>query len=141
MAKILPSKAEAKLTHAVLIMAITIELLLNAFKTYCKSKDPPAPEKITFPIKTTNGYRQKVISTNIEKVRINFGFNIFDIDGHNHTEIKNSLTAKTNKPKFIIANTIKGKGVSFMENDHKWHHGGIDQEVYDNALQQLRSAL
>tara|TARA_R100000664_G_C2760058_1_gene150670 strand:- start:7029 stop:7832 length:804 start_codon:yes stop_codon:yes gene_type:complete len=71
-----------------------------------------------------------------------FGWNVNEIDGHDHDQIFKSLNeTDLHKPTVIVANTVKGKGVSFMENDHKWHHGGIDQEVYDNALQQLRSAL
>ncbi len=66
-----------------------------------------------------------------------FGWNIFDIDGHNHTEIKNSLTAKTNKPKFIIANTIKGKGVSFMENKVVWHYRSANEEELSIGLKEL----
>ncbi|MFC1567043.1 transketolase, partial [bacterium] len=53
-----------------------------------------------------------------------FGFHVISIDGHDFEDIKKALdevdTIK-NKPTFIIANTIKGKGVSFMENQSKWH--------------------
>ena len=47
-----------------------------------------------------------------------FGWEVLDIDGHNINEIKSALHHEVdNKPKCIIANTIKGKGVSFMENN------------------------
>ena len=55
----------------------------------------------------------------------NFGWNVVEIDGHNHDEIYNAcISAKneTKKPTMIIANTIKGKGISFMENDNNWHY-------------------
>lgn len=52
-----------------------------------------------------------------------FGWNIIEIDGHNHLEIRDALLARrTGQPTLIIANTIKGKGVSFMENTPIWHY-------------------
>ena len=68
---------------------------------------------------------------------ISFGWDIFDIDGHNHIDIQNALTAKTNKPKFIIANTIKGKGVSFMENEVVWHYRSANEEELCKGLKEL----
>jgi transketolase len=54
-----------------------------------------------------------------------FGWDVVEIDGHNHNEIfkscKNDINS-TNKPLCVIANTTKGKGVTFMENDNAWHH-------------------
>jgi transketolase len=51
-----------------------------------------------------------------------FGWNVVSIDGHNHKKLVKNLKKKQNKPTVIIANTIKGKGVSFMENDNNWHY-------------------
>ena len=54
-----------------------------------------------------------------------FGWNAIEIDGHNMQEILDSLTKfqlETEKPTAIIAHTVKGKGVSFMENDNNWHY-------------------
>lgn len=52
-----------------------------------------------------------------------FGWNVLEIDGHNYDEIKRALlTRKKDKPTLIVANTIKGKGVSFMENVPIWHY-------------------
>lgn len=51
-----------------------------------------------------------------------FGWNVMEIDGHNYSEIKEALLIRcTGKPNLVIANTIKGKGVSFMENVPIWH--------------------
>lgn len=54
-----------------------------------------------------------------------FGWELIEIDGHSQTDISRSflISKKSNKPTMILANTIKGKGVSFMENNAKWHHG------------------
>ena len=54
-----------------------------------------------------------------------FGWKVKEIDGHNHDEIYSTCIAaksELEKPTMIIANTIKGKGVSFMENDNNWHY-------------------
>lgn len=52
----------------------------------------------------------------------NFGWNVIEIDGHNHDEIRKNLTTKAENPTCLIANTIKGKGVNFMENSLTWHY-------------------
>lgn len=74
-----------------------------------------------------------------------FGWNVIDIDGHKHEELKkafNEAKSVKGKPTVIIANTVKGKGVSFMENDILWHyrfpHDGWE---YDNALEELHKAM
>lgn len=52
-----------------------------------------------------------------------FGWNVVEIDGHNHAEIKQALLERqTDIPTLVIANTVKGKGVSFMENVPIWHY-------------------
>ena len=70
-----------------------------------------------------------------------FGFDAKEIDGHNEIEINDtigSLLEKRNKrPKAIIANTIKGKGVSFMENDNSWHYTRLTQETFSKAIEEL----
>lgn len=70
-----------------------------------------------------------------------FGWNVIDIDGHNHDELKSAFKhalAEKDKPTVIIANTVKGKGVSFMEMDILWHyrfpHSGWE---YDTAVTEL----
>ena len=69
-----------------------------------------------------------------------FGWYVISIDGHNMEEIINELKAnRRSKPKIIIANTIKGKGVSFMENVASWHHGEISDEQYEQAKTELIS--
>lgn len=52
-----------------------------------------------------------------------FGWNVVEIDGHNHEEIKEALlTRAVDQPTLVVANTIKGKGVSFMEGVPLWHY-------------------
>jgi len=69
-----------------------------------------------------------------------FGFETINVDGHNIPElIKAFEQAKKTKgkPTAIIANTIKGKGVSFMENEAGWHGKAPDEEQYMQAMQEL----
>lgn len=67
-----------------------------------------------------------------------FGWDVFEIDGHNHKEIENALKEKRTKPKVIISKTIKGKGVSFMENKLEWHYYIVTDELKEQALKELK---
>ena len=74
-----------------------------------------------------------------EKFR-SFGFEVIKIDGHNIEEIIKGFEVARNikqKPVCIIAKTIKGKGVSFMENQVGWHGKAPDEEQYHKALNEL----
>tara|TARA_Y100000741_G_C18229583_1_gene549233 strand:- start:345 stop:1088 length:744 start_codon:yes stop_codon:yes gene_type:complete len=72
----------------------------------------------------------------VDKI-LSFGWDVFDIDGHNHDDIKNAIKAKTSKPKFIIANTTKGKGISFMENKVVWHYRSPNEDELIKGLKEL----
>lgn len=69
------------------------------------------------------------------------GWNVLIVDGHNLSKIKDKLVIakKSSKPTMIICNTIKGKGVSFMENNKGWHHGSINKEQYYLAMKDLEN--
>lgn len=67
-----------------------------------------------------------------------FGFDTYEIDGHSHEQLKEALSKTSiDKPICIVANTIKGKGVSFMENNLLWHYRNPDEEQYKLALKEL----
>lgn len=69
-----------------------------------------------------------------------FGFEVINIDGHDMNQIISALDkAKTikGKPTVIIAKTIKGKGVSFMENVADWHGKAPNEEQYKMAIEEL----
>ncbi len=77
-------------------------------------------------------------NNNLKQKWESFGWNVIEIDGHNVEEIYNSLVSKeNNKPKLILANTIKGKGFKFSENKNEWHHSIMTQKIYDDALKEL----
>jgi transketolase len=66
-----------------------------------------------------------------------FGWGVLEVDGHNHDELFSAIDNDTKKPKVIIANTIKGKGVSFMENEVAWHYRTPSGELFDQAMKDL----
>lgn len=75
----------------------------------------------------------------IEKKWEAFGWDVSRINGHDVKAIYNALKqpSKNGVPRIIIADTIKGKGVSLFENKAEWHHGVITQELYDKAMNEL----
>ena len=69
-----------------------------------------------------------------------FGWDVLEIDGHNYEELFtafNQADQGSKKPLCIIANTIKGKGVSFMEGKTLWHYRSPQGEEYDAAMREL----
>lgn len=73
-----------------------------------------------------------------------FGWSVQNVDGHDVTALKEVLDATPfvpGRPNMVIANTIKGKGVSFMENIVKWHHGVPSDEQYEQAIRELKAQL
>ena len=73
-----------------------------------------------------------------------FGFHVVEIDGHDFDQIEKALDeAKTvkGKPTAVIMKTVKGKGVSFMENQVGWHGSAPKQEQYDIAMAELKQTL
>ncbi|MEA4854401.1 MAG: transketolase [Christensenella sp.] len=74
-----------------------------------------------------------------------FGFESYEIDGNNMQQIVDTLdhirTAKNGKPKCIFAHTVKGKGVSFMENSCAWHGIAPNKEQYEQAMRDLEGGI
>lgn len=69
-----------------------------------------------------------------------FGWRVISVDGHHHGAIKSSILAakaETGRPTMIIAETVKGKGVSFMENQAGWHGNAPSKEQAEQALAEL----
>ena len=72
-----------------------------------------------------------------------FGWNTIDIDGHDYGDILSSIAAakaETKRPTLIVAHTIKGKGVPFMENNNAWHKGVPTKELLAEAIKALEEA-
>lgn len=68
-----------------------------------------------------------------------FGFDVRVVDGHDVDALATALNAPSEKPICVIADTIKGKGVSFMEGVKTWHHSVLTQEQYDQAVKEVEN--
>ncbi len=84
------------------------------------------------------GYTKDILgdTADIDKWK-RIGFEVIETDGHSIENILagiNDLKAVKRKPKLIIANTVKGKGVDFMENKMEWHYLPMDKEIYEKAI-------
>ena len=68
-----------------------------------------------------------------------FGWHTVELDGHNIQELCNFFDSskKIDKPKAVIANTVKGKGFSFSENNNEWHHSVLSKSFYEKAIKEL----
>lgn len=90
------------------------------------------------------GFNKEVMNTDSVRDKLaTFGWAVKEVDGHDLLELEAALNNgpfETGKPNFIIAHTIKGKGVSFMEGNIKWHHGVPSPEQYELAQSELTEA-
>lgn len=74
----------------------------------------------------------------LDKKYAAFGWDVIELDGHDPAALLSVLGAEPkDKPRCVIANTIKGKGVSFMENQASWHHGVPDDAQFSLAMKEL----
>lgn len=88
------------------------------------------------------GKTSEVVSLgSIESKFKSFGFDAITIDGHDQSAIKDAINQlwglESTRPKALIAKTVKGKGVSFMENDNIWHYTRLTPESYARALSEI----
>lgn len=92
-----------------------------------------------------DGFNSEILPLNNLRDKIqSFNWNVLECDGHNVRDIIEKISrAKEHSvgPTAIIANTIKGKGVSFMENSHEWHGKNPSEEEYQQALAELKGVL
>ena len=79
-------------------------------------------------------------TTDLFKKWSSFGWDTVELNGHNLEELYNYFSEEktSKKPKAIIANTIKGKGFSFSENNNEWHHAVLTKSLYDKAIEELK---
>ena len=88
----------------------------------------------------TGGNEEVLNSAPVDEKFEAFGWEVRHVDGHDLEELRNTLKSapfKKGKPSFVVAHTIKGKGVSFMERNIKWHHGVPSDEQYELAQKEL----
>jgi len=75
-----------------------------------------------------------------EKFR-SFNWDVFRVNGHDMLAIANAINEVSDKPKMIVCDTIKGKGISFMEDEMKWHYFIVTDEILQEGLKELEAAL
>lgn len=92
-----------------------------------------------------NKYQQdgttiEVMNIPLTEVLTALGCNVKEINGNNTDEILDALESRTQdgKPFVIVGDTIKGSGISFMENINSWHHASLNEEQYNQALIELK---
>lgn len=88
----------------------------------------------------SDGPSKDIINTNIEGLWRACGWEVITCDGHDVAQLIEAFKQNsTDNPKVIIANTIKGKGISFMENAKEWHHNILTENLYEKAYNELES--
>ncbi len=86
------------------------------------------------------GSNKEIMSVgNLKDKWLSFGWHAVELDGHNIKELYDFFNNSKNidKPKAIIANTIKGKGFTFSENNNDWHHSVLSKSFYEKAKKEL----
>jgi transketolase len=92
-----------------------------------------------------SGYTEEVMT--LEPIRERWeviGWEVFDVDGNDISalvDIFDSLNFNNKKPKLIIAHTIKGCGISFMERLANWHHGVVNEKQYEEAIREINERI
>ena len=69
-----------------------------------------------------------------------FGWEVRLVDGHDHRQMSEALVERSERPLCIICKTIKGKGVSFMENQVSWHYSPPNTAQFQSAIEEIRNA-
>jgi transketolase len=87
------------------------------------------------------GYGRNVLKLdNLSERLKSFGWDSYDADGHDIEGLSNILAFPHSSPKAIVAHTIKGKGISFMEDKLEWHYKSPDQDQLTKALRELEES-
>lgn len=86
----------------------------------------------------SDGKSEDIMSLNLEEAWKGFGWQVDVCDGHSIEQLMDVLSiVHLNLPRVIVANTVKGKGISFMENSKDWHHNRLTNDLYSKAIQEL----
>jgi len=88
----------------------------------------------------SDGSTCDVLDIQLADIWTGYGWEVITVeDGHDVSQLYQAFSAprKKNHPRVIIARTIKGKGISFMENNNEWHHKRLTQEMYDVGLEEI----
>jgi transketolase len=90
----------------------------------------------------SDGYTSDILKMDIESLWQSSGWNVVVCNGHDFAALKQAFAALSDeKPTVIVAETTKGKGVSFMENNKEWHHNRLSEKQLNEALRELEVAV
>lgn len=85
-----------------------------------------------------DGYTTEVMDLSPMKQKwIDFGWDVISINGHDMEEVLGAYMHSGDKPLAILARTIKGKGISFMENNWRYHNANLSKSLYEQAIKEL----
>ena len=84
-----------------------------------------------------DGNSEEVLRCNAAGMFGAAGWDVVECDGHSVSAIMEALGRQGPRPLAVVAHTVKGKGVSFMENAKEWHHSRLSQAQYDKAVQEI----
>ena len=84
-----------------------------------------------------DGDSKDILSYNVEQMWKACGWDVYSCNGHDVEDLTKALRQEHDKPLVVLAHTVKGKGVSFMENVKEWHHGRLSQEQLNQALKEI----
>ena len=90
----------------------------------------------------SDGATSAIMPINFAPALEALGWNVIVVDGHKLEDLYDATQKallSEGKPTVIIASTVKGKGVSFMENNNAWHHGHLTEEQYQQAMEELNN--
>ena len=88
----------------------------------------------------SDGDASDVLNINLTEMWKGFGWEVITVaDGHDIPQLYDALNLPPtgNRPRVIIARTVKGKGVAMMENNNEWHHKQISKDTLDVVLQEI----
>lgn len=92
----------------------------------------------------SDGFSEDIMNVSDKYASIlkSLGFQVIEIDGNNIEQIYDAfmVSHQIGKPKAIVGNTVKGNGISFMENNPDWHHARLTKKQYEVALEELEAA-
>lgn len=88
-----------------------------------------------------DGLTQNLMHIDFVKLFEAAGWNVRDVDGHDVEKLYESLKKELHndgRPTVYVCNTVKGKGISFMDGDNSWHHASMSEEQYNQAINELK---
>ena len=85
-----------------------------------------------------DGRKEEILKAGDPAARwASLGYDVTVTDGHDTEALRNALLAESEKPRVILAKTVKGKGVRFAENEVTWHTGRLTDDLYQEAIREI----